>query len=260
MTDQMNQLIQLIGAQNAILASIAEQLQDLAHLQRQNLNGDDGPNYRHQLSEYSAFNWYEINANPTREVGDGINEVSWGGYTWWRRSGTGKFGNAIWFSRAVGKNEDGTPKYARLITFKDSDAPEPLKVQMDNNHAPPQPVNGLEHNQIRHTPPISPSAESEYRDKNEPPTGPPPPQEPSRWEAPPMHNEPPMSEAQAVASAKAEAPPDPKEAETKFYSIVKDAIRSGKVSVRIINDYTQSVKEAGWPAVLNQLQQDIAAA
>ncbi|KKK58649.1 hypothetical protein LCGC14_3042320, partial [marine sediment metagenome] len=137
-----DELIQLLNANNATLTIIAEQLQELVQLQRQNLYRETGPNFRRSLNEYATFNWFSIDANPVRETGDGINEVDWGGYTWRRRSGTGKFGNAIWFSRAIGVNADNTPKYARLITFKDSDAPEPLQVQVEpgpqEHSQPPQ--------------------------------------------------------------------------------------------------------------------------
>ncbi|KKM93085.1 hypothetical protein LCGC14_1211960 [marine sediment metagenome] len=136
------ELIQLINANNATLTIIAEQLQELVQLQRQNLYRETGPNFRRSLAEYAAFNWFSIEANPVREASDGINEVDWGGYTWRRRSGTGKFGNAIWFSRAIGRNEDNTPKYARLITFKDNDDPEPLQVNVEpglqEHSQPPQ--------------------------------------------------------------------------------------------------------------------------
>ena len=232
-----DELIQLMHTHNSILNIIAEQLQELVQLQQQATNNGDGPNYRRQLSEYASFDWFSINANPTREVGDGINEVDWGGYAWRRRSGTGKFGNAIWFSRSTGKNEDNTPKYARLITFKDNDSPEPLQV-----HIEPGPQ---EHSQPPQNPPISPELNPITRDQIE--------YERHQLQAPPM------TEAQAVGAAQTAAPPDPKVAETTFYSLVKTAIRSGQVSVAIINEYTAAVKEVGWPCVLDQLQQDIAA-
>lgn len=87
-----------------------------------------------------------------------------------------------------------------------------------------------------------------------------------RHNTPPPPPAPPMSEAQAVAHAHGnEAQPkqpalDPKKAEETFYSTVKGAIRSGQVSVSIINEYVKAAKEVGWPPVLSQLDQDIAAA
>ncbi len=96
--------------------------------------------------------------------------------------------------------------------------------------------------------------ERERQQSTPPPQGPPPP--------PPA---PPMSEAQAVAHAhQNEAQPEPllepKEAEETFYSTVKNAIRNGLVSVKIINEYVEAAREVGWPQVLSQLQQDIAVA
>jgi hypothetical protein len=44
--------------------------------------------------------------------------VSWNGQQYTRRSPSNKFGEAVWFSRCVGKDESGQNKYERLITFK----------------------------------------------------------------------------------------------------------------------------------------------
>jgi hypothetical protein len=45
-----------------------------------------------------------------------------------RRSPANKFGEAIWFSRCTGKDENGENKYEKLITFKPTSkiAVEPL--------------------------------------------------------------------------------------------------------------------------------------
>lgn len=44
--------------------------------------------------------------------------VSWRGVQFVRRSPSNKFGEAIWFSRCVGKGDDGSNIYERLITFR----------------------------------------------------------------------------------------------------------------------------------------------
>ena len=217
MTDQNQNLIQLIHANNATLTIIAEQLQELVQLQRQSMYRETGPNFRRSLSEYASFNWVSIEANPVRETRDGINEVDWGGYTWRRRSGTGKFGNAIWFSRAIGRNEDNTPKYARLITFKDSDAPEPLQVQVEPG---PQ-----EHSQ--------------------------PPQDP-----PPMHNDPPMTEAEAVGAAQTETPPMTEaEAHQAWRDQVGPAIRGGIINASEASRMASKATHSGWINAIQALQQ-----
>ena len=76
---------------------------------------------------------------------------------------------------------------------------------------------------------------------------------------------PPMPQAQAVASPPPPPPPpeppmSDADAEKVFYEKITEAVKSGSISVAKIGDYTQSVNEAGWPAVLAQLQKDIEAA
>ncbi len=230
------ELVKLIHANNATLTIIAEQLQELVQLQRQNLYRETGPSFRRSLAEYAAFNWFSIDANPVREASDGINEVDWGGYTWRRRSGTGKFGNAIWFSRAIGRNEDNTPKYARLITFKDGDDPEPLQI-----HVEPGPQ---EHSQ---PPPPTPI-------HNEPPTEP----EAVGWEAPPITDEPPMTEAEAVGAAQA-GPPTPPMSEAQAHQMWQDqvgpAIRGGIINASEASRLASKATHSGWISAIQALQQ-----
>jgi hypothetical protein len=88
------------------------------------------PNLIKPLEEYAGFNWETIGATVVREDPDGATHVEWGGFIWTRRSPSNKYDPAIWYSRASGKDEDGTVHYLRLITFrtiKDAD-PIPGKV------------------------------------------------------------------------------------------------------------------------------------
>jgi hypothetical protein len=62
--------------------------------------------------------------------------VQWNQRRFTRRSGDGKYDNAIWYSRPIGKSEDGA-EYARLITFKDLDEVEPLNPAVKAIHDPP---------------------------------------------------------------------------------------------------------------------------
>jgi hypothetical protein len=55
--------------------------------------------------------------------------LEWGGHAWQRRSPQNKFGSAIWYSRAVGKDESGV-HYARLITFREMGDAEPLPAKV----------------------------------------------------------------------------------------------------------------------------------
>ena len=82
------------------------------------------PGYRRRLAEYAGFDWASIDAQVVAQDQHGAAEVEWNSHRFTRRSGSGKFGKAIWFSRPLGRDEQETA-YARLITFKDSDA-EPL--------------------------------------------------------------------------------------------------------------------------------------
>lgn len=70
------------------------------------------------LAEYPGFDWASIDASLIKGDQYGPTHVEHGGYVYTRRSPQNKFGEAIWYSRATGKAEDGTTTYARLITFR----------------------------------------------------------------------------------------------------------------------------------------------
>lgn len=84
------------------------------------------PGYVRALTEFAGFDWSEIDATVLQTDSDGIAVISWRGHRYTRRSPSNKFDPAIWFSRAVGKDEDGNSRYERLITFKELAEPEPL--------------------------------------------------------------------------------------------------------------------------------------
>jgi hypothetical protein len=82
------------------------------------------------LRAYPGFNWARIGAHVTTSDRHGAAVVCWMGHQYTRRSGAGKFGAAIWFSRSVGDG-DGAAQYLRLVTFKDSGAAvEPLNTDV----------------------------------------------------------------------------------------------------------------------------------
>ena len=123
-----NDLSPLIAAQNNLLASqnkflsrIAEALEQLAHA-----SAPQAPNYKRPLDTFAKFDWTSINATVTARDEHGVSAVEWNDYTFTRRVGEGKFGEAIWFSRPTGKDADGNNTYARLITFKNLAEAEPL--------------------------------------------------------------------------------------------------------------------------------------
>lgn len=84
------------------------------------------PNYTRRLEEYSNFDWENIGAVIEASDSSGATHVNWEGQTFIRRTGPDKFGQAIWFSRSVGKDDEGNTQYVRLITFRKISEAEPL--------------------------------------------------------------------------------------------------------------------------------------
>ncbi|MEP0755614.1 single-stranded DNA-binding protein [Trichocoleus sp. Lan] len=76
------------------------------------------PNYQRPLESFTKFDWASISATVERSDQYGAAVVNWHGQQFTRRSPSNKFGEAVWFSRCVGKSEDGQNVYERLITFK----------------------------------------------------------------------------------------------------------------------------------------------
>lgn len=114
------------------------------------------PNYRYPLSNYWTFDWSTLGATPVASDPQGVSAVQWAGYTWTRRSSGGKFGDAIWFSRSDGKDEEGGNKYLRLITFKQLGEAE----RLDNRVLGSQPT------------PNTPTPQPRAALENEPPSAP----------------------------------------------------------------------------------------
>ncbi|WP_171573703.1 single-stranded DNA-binding protein [Leptolyngbya sp. Cla-17] len=84
------------------------------------------PNYQKTLEEFRSFDWAMIGATIVQSDPSGAAIVEWNGQQFTRRSPTNKFGEAIWFSRSVGKDDDGNTRYERLITFKKAGEVEPI--------------------------------------------------------------------------------------------------------------------------------------
>jgi len=113
-----------------------EAIRDILNTIRLQLMADHVPNYQYDLATFPGFNWESIGASVTERDSDGVATVSWAGHTYIRRAPQNKFGDAIWFSRCTGKAGDGTPQYARLITFKrGSTKAEPLPERV-SQHIP----------------------------------------------------------------------------------------------------------------------------
>lgn len=83
------------------------------------------------IGEFANFDWSSIGVTVTDFDDDGYpTVVSRSGKQYKRRSPVNKFGAAIWFSRAVGKDEANETIYETLVMFKrDQYAPDPLSRQ-----------------------------------------------------------------------------------------------------------------------------------
>jgi hypothetical protein len=121
----MDELLRAIAYQTILLERIAVALEGNGMV----------PNYQIGLDSFLSFDWDTIGATIEQVDGDGVAAVSWRGNRYTRRSASNKFEPAIWFSRAIGKDEAGNPKYERLITFKRLAEAEPLPVKLRGNYA-----------------------------------------------------------------------------------------------------------------------------
>jgi hypothetical protein len=127
MEDSMNEerLISLLSAQTAALGRIANALEAIA------LTNAPAPNFVKPIDQYGTFDFTSIGALVKGHDASGPTELEWGGYLWTRRSPQNNFGEAIWFSRATGKDAEGQVKYSRLITFKKLSEAEPLPRKVE---------------------------------------------------------------------------------------------------------------------------------
>lgn len=115
-----------IRAQNRILGQIAITLEAILQTMR-----PEAPNYKRTLDDFRGFDWASIGAGVVKSDDHGATAVEWGDNIWVRRSGQGKFGLAIWYSRSEGKDADGNNRYVRLITFKNPSEAEPLAAGVE---------------------------------------------------------------------------------------------------------------------------------
>lgn len=117
----IQELKEMVQAQSDLIKKMSYKLKDIHQALDQLIN----PNYRRPLADFAGFDWQSIGAIIIKQDQDGPAEIQCGHFRYTRRSGSGKFGKAIWFSRCIGQNEQGK-LYARLITFKDINEAEEL--------------------------------------------------------------------------------------------------------------------------------------
>lgn len=76
------------------------------------------------LAQYPGFDWASIGAEMVQRDTHGAIAVRYQGKIYTRRNPVNKYGVAIWYSRATGKDGEATV-YERLATFKE------VKVEAD---------------------------------------------------------------------------------------------------------------------------------
>lgn len=93
-------------------------LEKIALLLERQLPRQPAPNYEATLEEFLRFKWATIGARVENRDKYGATIVSRDGKIYQRRSPDNAYGAVIYFSRCIGKDENGNNEYERLITFK----------------------------------------------------------------------------------------------------------------------------------------------
>jgi hypothetical protein len=111
MNPQQTELwLEIQHRQMLALESIAASLQTMAGVQQK------GARHTRQLAQFKTFDWSSINAVVDKSDRYGAAVVICGGQIYTRKSKP-DFGEDIWFSRSLGKGEDGRSQYDVLIKF-----------------------------------------------------------------------------------------------------------------------------------------------
>lgn len=110
--EQTTLWLEIQHRQMVALERIADSIQHLVPV------STAAPNYQRPLESFARFDWESIGATVERSDQYGAAIVSWRGLQFVRRSPSNKFKEIIFFSRCIGKDDDGNNKYERLISFK----------------------------------------------------------------------------------------------------------------------------------------------
>ena len=110
--EQIDQLLEIQNRQMLALERLADAVERLTP------TTTVAPNYHRPLESFANFDWGSIGATVERSDQYGAAIVSWREFQFLRRCPSNKFGEIIFFSRCVGKDESGENKYERLISFK----------------------------------------------------------------------------------------------------------------------------------------------
>lgn len=108
----------IFGMKEEIFVKILEELQRIASaLER--LSPASAPDYRFSLEDFPTFDWASIGAKIEATDRYGVAVVSWSGHRYKRRSPENSYGASIYFSRCIGKDDQGKNLYERLIKFEE---------------------------------------------------------------------------------------------------------------------------------------------
>lgn len=93
-------------------------VEKIAELLAGHLPRQPAPNITAILENFPHFDWASIGAKVEVRDKYGVALVSWNHNLYQRRSPDNAYGAVIYFSRCVGKSDNGSNEYERLITFK----------------------------------------------------------------------------------------------------------------------------------------------
>lgn len=93
-------------------------LEKIAQLLEESLPPSTPPNYKALLENFNQYDWSSIGAEVETTDSYGVASVIWKGDRYKRRSPDNAYGAIIYFSRCIGKSEEGTNQYEKLVTFE----------------------------------------------------------------------------------------------------------------------------------------------
>ena len=108
--EQTDLWLEIQHRQMLALESIAASLQTMAGAQQK------GARHTRPIAQFKTFDWSTINAAVDKSDRYGAAVVTCGGQIYTRKSKP-EFGDDVWFSRSLGKGEDGRSQYDVLIKF-----------------------------------------------------------------------------------------------------------------------------------------------
>lgn len=110
MEELLQQLTKQLQLQNSSLERIANALEKMSGVD------STRPKYVYPIVDFLNFDWGSIEATVTKSDRYGAAIVNWRNQMYVRRSKI-DFGEDVWFSRSIGKDDTGRNLYETLIRF-----------------------------------------------------------------------------------------------------------------------------------------------